>query len=196
MGGDIVKVAAEVATFLANVNGANLLQKTQNASSAFAEKFPKLTNAARMFFYIGFCMGVTMVVQAFRNWDNLTDEDKARAVTATVGLAFQAMEIVPEMLIAAKDTVSSWYTKLYDWIHQDDFRNLVDDIGSAIDGEDWLTNGLGEFDHLLSGTGGSWKTAGTLWEKLSGVGEAVSKMVAVIGVVVAAVFAVLSTIDF
>ncbi len=193
MGGKIAAVAEELADFVINANGANILQKTQNAETAFAQKWPRFAKVGQMLFFAGWCMGVMMVVRAFQNWKNLSDEDKAKAILSAVQIGLSALDIVPSFISGVKQMGMDGWKKFTDWRNSsstgDDMIEL-DELGS--DG-DWIPNGASETSPLLDAASGTIKTEGTLWERFF---NGASKFVAVIGVAVSAAFAVLSTIDF
>ncbi|AKJ00566.1 hypothetical protein ATI61_10424 [Archangium gephyra] len=188
----ITQVAQEMSDAIVNANGANLLQKTQNAETAFVQKFPKFEKVGQMMFFAGWCVGVVMVVKAFQDWKNLSPEDKAKAVLSAVTLGVEALDIVPKFIQGIKSMGMDGWNKFTAWRNSRNGQDGVEDIESNLD-EDWVRVGADETSPLFDATTGVVKTEGTLWETLF---AGAAKVVAVIGVAVSAAFAVLSTIDF
>jgi hypothetical protein len=194
MGGSLSAVAEEIANFVINANGANILQKTQNAQSAFLQKFPKFGAIANGMFFMAWCGGIYMVVKAFQNWKNLTPEDKAKAILSTVQLGLSAIDVVPTMLSGIKKMGLDGWNKFQEWRSGSGANENVQNINEAGDiGEDWVKVGADETTPLFDTATNTVKAEGTLWESIF---EGAGKVVAVIGVAVSAAFAVLSTIDF
>ena len=192
-GGNMTTVAQELSNFVVNANGANILEKTQNAQSAFLQKFPKFAAVGQMLFFAAWCMGVIMIVKAFQNWKNLKPEDKAKAIVTAVALGFQALDVVPQFIGGIKEMGLKGWNEFQAWRNGPDPQEDMIEMNEMAGGEDWVANGVNETTPLFDAAEGTIKTTGTAWESLFSVA---SKVVAVVGVVVSAAFAVFSTIDF
>lgn len=192
MGGKMTDLASELTDFVINANGANLLEKTRNAESAFALKYPKFAKVGQMMFFAGWCMGVIMVIKAFQNWKDLKPEDKAKAIISAVGLGFQGLEIVPTFIQGIKNMGIEGWQKFTQWRNGIKTQDEMIEMNKLVDGE-WVKNGATETTPLFDSATGTIKTAGTTWEAICDIA---SKVIAVVGIAVSAAFAVLSTIDF
>jgi len=189
LGGSLTAVAQELAGFVVNANGATILQKTQNAQSAFLQKFPKFTAVAEGMFFMAWCGGIYMVVKAFQDWKNLKPEDKARAILCTVQLGLSALDVVPAFIKGVMNMGVDGWNKFQEWRASRASAEWMDRLVRADPDLEPL-----EYPRQIElFTSGGVKTTGTLWESIF---EAADKIVGVIGVVASAAFAVLSAIDF
>jgi hypothetical protein len=189
-GMSITQLAQQMSNFIVNANGANILQKTQNAQSAFIKAYPKFEKVGQMMFFAGWCMGILMVTKAFQNWKNLTPEDKAKAILSTVTLGLEALDIVPKFIQGVKEMGMNGWNKFTEW--RNSSEGSVEEI-EMTESADWVKNGANETTPLFDAVNGGIKVEATLWERIF---TGAAKIVAVVGVVVSAAFAVLSTIDF
>jgi hypothetical protein len=195
LGGDLTMVASQLADFVINANGSNILQKTLNAESALLQAYPKLGALANGLFFIAWCGGVFMAIKAFQNWKALSPEDKAKAILSVVQLGLSAAEAVPGIITGLKQMGIDGWNKFQAWRNGPDALDWVEsvnDFGEPLN-DDWIKNGASETEELFDATGKVIKTEGTFWES---VFENAGKIVAVVGIAVSAAFAVLSTIDF
>ena len=192
MGGNISTVAGEIADFLVNANGANILQKTQTAETAFVKKWPKFAKVGQMMFFAAWCMGVVMVIKAFQNWSNLSPEDKAKTVTSAVTLGLEGLEIVPKFIQGVKEMGLDGWKKFTEWRNSLKAEERVGLIQEEVD-PDWVENGAKEVAEVFDAEGGVIKAEGTLWDSILETG---SKVIGVLGICASAALAVMSTIDF
>lgn len=192
MGGDATKVAQEMVTILVNAPGSTIWDACKGAEDAWATKFPKLSAVGRIFFFAAFSYGLSSIIQAFGNWKNLSDEDRAKLVTATVGLGVDGLLIVPEMLISVKDMGTDILSKINAWRYSSKTQEGIDQIGKAVD-ENYLENGLNETSKLFNAETKAIEAEGSLWQKV--FGDVVKPVLKVAGVVVAAIIAAFSVYD-
>ncbi|MBW4464907.1 MAG: hypothetical protein KME07_05640 [Pegethrix bostrychoides GSE-TBD4-15B] len=192
MGGNATKVAQEIVPILVNSPGSTIWDVCKGAEEAWATKFPKLSAIGRVFFFAAFGYGLSMIVQAFGNWKNLSDEDRAKLVVATVGFGVDGLLIVPEMLISIKDMGTDILNKINVWRYSSKTQEGIDQIGKAID-ENYLENGLDETSKLFNAETKAIEAEGSLWEKL--FGDVLKPVLKVAGVVVAAIVAAFSVYD-
>jgi hypothetical protein len=196
LGGSMATVAQELANFVINANGSNILQKTQNAETAFLQQYPGFGKIASGLFFIAWCGGIFMVVKAFQNWTALKPEDKAKVILTTVQLGLSAIDVLPAILSGIKSMGLNGWNQFMNWWNGEGATQSVQDMGYEGGGEDpgdWVVNGANETTPLFDVATQEVETAGTLWDA---VFEGAGKVVGVIGVAASAAFAVLSTIDF
>jgi hypothetical protein len=193
LGGQVERVAEEAAAFVLNANGANILEKTQNAEIAFVKKWPQFQKVGQMLFFAAWCVGVVMVVKAFQNWKDLTPEQKGEAVLEAVSLGLSAVDVFPPILSGLKSMGLAGWQKFTAWRFGPEAQDQVADMNKLQSGEDFVENAANETTPLLDASTQTIKTAGTTWET---VFATASKVVAIVGVVISAAFAVLSTYTF
>jgi len=191
-GMSMTQLAQEMSNFIINANGANILQKTQNAESAFARAYPRFAKVGQMMFFVGWCMGIIMVTKAFQNWKNLTPEAKAKAILSTISLGMEALDIVPKFIQGVKEMGLKGWNEFTKWRNSSEGQDSMEEI-EMTESSDWVKNGADETTGLFDAADGVVKVEGTLWESLF---AGAAKIVAVLGIAVSAAFAVLSTIDF
>ena len=141
MGGDATKAAQEMVDILTNAPGSTIWDACKGAEDAWAAKFPKLSAVGRLFFFASFSYGLSMIIQAFGNWKDLSDEDRAKLVVATVALGLEGLQIVPEMLISVKDMGADVLNKIQAWRYSSKTQEGIDEIGKAVD-ENYLEKGM------------------------------------------------------
>ena len=200
LGGSMATVAQELANFVINANGSDILQKTQNAETAFLQKYPGFGKIASGLFFIAWCGGIFMVVKAFQNWKALKPTDKAKVIATTVQLGLSAIDVLPAILSGIKSMGMNGWKQFVNWWNDEGANQSVQDMGYEGGGEDppdWVVNGANEMTPLFDVATQEVNTAGTLWDTVfESAGKVAGKIVGVIGVAASAAFAVLSTIDF
>ncbi|MEM7181976.1 MAG: hypothetical protein AAF518_13750 [Spirochaetota bacterium] len=195
MGGNLTNVAAELADLMSHANGANILQKTKNMETAFAKKYPKLGAVGRSMFFACWTAGVIMVIQSFQNWKNLSDEKRTEAIISAVDLGFQGIEVVPEFLMGIKKMGLKGWQKFTNWRNSRNAVAKVENINDGLD-KNWAENGSKATGELFDSEGKVIKSGESLWSRFLKGATLLNKIIAVVGVIAAAAFAVLSTIDF
>ena len=77
-GNNMAAVAGEMATILANAPGSTIWVACKNADDAWATQYPKASAIGKMFFFVAFSYGLSMVISAFANWKNMTRRTKRK----------------------------------------------------------------------------------------------------------------------
>jgi hypothetical protein len=190
--GGFTVLAKEMAELFVQVKGGSIVRQGEEAAEAFAREYPNLSTASRAMFLIAWAGGVFSVVVAFVGWDKLSDTQKARAIDDTVGLAGNAAEAIVGLL-QPKPTLPD-YIEMVELSARDQSLDDLVDIGQGLAGDDdFLARGIDEVTPLFDAEARTVVAEGTIWAKVLGTAE---KVVGWVGVAVAAVATVLSTIDF
>jgi hypothetical protein len=192
MGGNMIDVAKELASFVVAAGGEEILKKTQFAESAFAKKWPQFARVGKMLFFAMWSTGLVMSIQAFLNWGALTPEQRFEAVSLAILISFQGLEIVPEMILGIKEMGLGGWRKFQDFLSRratyGNVRNLL-----ARFTPQWAERGATETTALFNKVTRTIDTQRSLFRR---VFTFAGKVVAVVGVVVSAVFAASSTVNF
>jgi len=192
--GGFTGLASQFADFLIAASGADIHAQSGAARDAFAARFPNLTRAADVLFFVSWVGGVFNVVASFVNWKAESPTQRASLITSCVDLVARAADRVINLL-KGQLTLDDW-NELDRWASSDVALEDFSEINRAALGgedEDWVRVGLEESADLFDAETKTVVTAGTRWAQIY---ENASKVVAVVGIATSAVFAVLSTIDF
>jgi hypothetical protein len=192
--GGFTGLASQFADFLIAASGADIHAQSGAAREAFAARFPNLTRAADVLFFISWVGGVFNVVASFVNWNAESPTQRASVITSCVDLVARAADRVINLL-KGRLTLDDW-NELNRWASSNVALEDFSEINrAAVGGEDddWAQIGLEESADLFDAETKTIVTAGTRWAQIY---ENASKVVAVVGIATSAVFTVLSTIDF
>jgi hypothetical protein len=191
-GNNMATVADEMATILANAPGSTIWAACKNADDAWATQYPKASAIGKMFFFVAFSYGLSMVISAFANWKNMKPEDQGKLVTATVALGLEAIQIAPEMLISVKDMSVDIFNKIKAWRNSPDAQKSINEMGESVD-PNYLQAGIDETTKLFNAETKTIEGEGTLWEKFFASGFKV--VLKAVGILVAAAVAAFSIYD-
>jgi len=187
-----VDLAQDMTDILVSAPGSTIWQACSSASDAWVNKFSKTARVGRLFFIAGFSFGITQVVSAYRNWNNLSDEDRTKLVTSTVDYSFEAIQIVPEFLMELKDGWNNLVSLVNKLRGTKEAIDSFVHIGETLD-ENFVEVGLEETTKLFNAETKVIEAEGSMWAKV--FGGPVKIVLKVVGVVAAAVIAALSIYD-
>jgi hypothetical protein len=190
--GSFTALASELTTLFVRSGGTSLITEAEDAADAFAREYPNLSDASRVMFVIAWVGGLFSVTMAFVGWDKLSGAEKARAVDDTVGLAGDAAETIVGLL--EPKLQEDVYAELVELAARDRSLDVLFDIGQAAAGDDaFVARAVDELTPLFDAGSRTVLADGTLWAKVLAGAD---KVVAWLGVAVAAVATALSTLDF
>jgi hypothetical protein len=190
--GSFTELAKEISKIFVRVKGLPLMRQGEEATAAFARKYPRFATAANVMFLIAWAGGVFSVIVAFVDWDELSPTEKAAAINKTISLTGDAAEAIVGLL-KPKPTMND-YLELVDFTAREDTIERVGQIGRDLAGEDeFLARGIDETTALFDAESRTIAAEGTVWVKVLTGAE---KVLGWLGVAVSAVATVLSFVDF
>lgn len=189
--GDFTELAKAFADAYIQYRGKGIARQSEEAAEAFARAYPRLAQAGQAMFALAWAGGMLNVIIAFLDWDELDAEDRAKAINVTVGLVADAADRGIGVLQGMK--TSQDFVELRQMTSEGKTLDRFAEAPELMDGENWATNGGKATARLFDDEAGTVVVAGTRWESIL---ANAAKVVAWIGVAVAAAVAVFSTIDF
>ncbi len=171
--------------------GLPLAKQGEAAAEAFEKAYPKYGTAAKILFIVSWGVGLLSVITALINFSDLSGTQRAGAITKVISLVNDGVEFGLKLFKPAP-TVSDWVA-LQEFTAQPSSLNTVSSIGTGLAGEEFEEIALTETTALFDKSTGAVNPEGTTWVKVFSGAE---KVVAWIGVAIAAVSTVLSFIDF
>ena len=189
--GNFTELAKQLVGCLISAKGQPLVRQSEDAAEAFARAYPNHAKAARVLFVIAWAGGLFSVIMAFVDFRKLSDTQKAAAINQTISLVNDAVEAGLK-LFKPKPTIDDW-VELDTFVSEPTSLESVSTLSENLLGEEWVSVALDETTPLFNAGTREVAVAGTAWTKIFTTAE---KVVAWIGVAVAAVATVLSFIDF
>ena len=192
--GNFTKVAQEILNFVIAADGKNLLQKGIAGRAEWEKKHPKLAKVGGALFFISWCMGLVMVVKAFQNWSSLSAEQKGKTITSVVQLGLDMITEIPAILDGIKAgsaTGMELWNKCVDWFNSEGVAERTGIMQGDIE-LDYMGKSAQQMEELFDAESGVVKAEDSAWATFF---EGAGKVVAVVGVVVSAVFAGFATYD-
>jgi hypothetical protein len=189
--GGVGRVGREFANLLAASQGGSIYERSQQASDAFAKKYPNLARAGRFLLVGAWAGGLFSAIIGFQKWDKLNAAQKASLILSTVQLFGNLILAVPEIISGARASLKTL-------IGIRKFFTRIQPLGEltlsmeAID-PDWMRNGAKRTGEFFDAGRKVIKTEGTFFGKMF---RGLRVIVAWLGAAVAAAFAVISTIEF